>query len=107
MASFKRMVGMVVSAATEKTVLVSVDRLYVHSRIRKICKSQKKFKAHDEFDICHVGTRNGPHTQHNMTLVHSLINARSHPPSANKHTHKVYTRTVTHTHAQMRSTHMR
>jgi small subunit ribosomal protein S17 len=39
----------------DKTVVVSVDRLYRHRLYKKVIKDTKKYKAHDEENACRVG----------------------------------------------------
>ena len=47
--------GRVVSDKMDKTVVVEVDRLYRHTRYKKVVRAVKKYKAHDEENACHVG----------------------------------------------------
>lgn len=47
--------GRVVSDKMDKTVVVEVDRLYRHTRYKKVVRGVKKFKAHDEDNACRVG----------------------------------------------------
>ena len=49
--------GVVVSDKMEKTVVVSVERMVMHSKYRKFLKRRTKVKAHDETNECHVGDR--------------------------------------------------
>ncbi len=49
--------GIVVSDRMEKTVVVSVERMVMHSKYRKFLKRRTKVKAHDETNECHVGDR--------------------------------------------------
>ena len=51
----RTLVGRVVSDKMEKTVVVSVERLYRHRLYRKVVKASKKYKAHDEGNTCHIG----------------------------------------------------
>ncbi len=44
----QKMVGVVVSDAMDKTVVVSVDRLVKHKLYKKYMKRSKKYYAHDE-----------------------------------------------------------
>jgi small subunit ribosomal protein S17 len=41
----------------QKTVVVSVERMVMHPRYRKVLKRRTKVKAHDETNQCHVGDR--------------------------------------------------
>jgi small subunit ribosomal protein S17 len=51
----KTLVGRVVSDKMDKTVVVGVDRLYRHRLYKKVIKSTKKYKAHDEENACGMG----------------------------------------------------
>lgn len=51
----KRLVGQVLSDKMDKTVVVRVERLVRHSRYGKVLRQTKKYKAHDEGNVCHVG----------------------------------------------------
>ena len=50
-------VGQVVGDAMDKTVVVSVVDLKQHPVYKKVVRRNKKFKAHDEKNECHVGDR--------------------------------------------------
>lgn len=47
--------GVVKSDANDKTVLVLVQRTYMHPLYKKIVKKSKKYSAHDENNQCKVG----------------------------------------------------
>jgi len=51
----KRLSGTVVSDAMDKTVVVSVDRFVKHPKYGKYYTVSKKYKAHDEGNIHHIG----------------------------------------------------
>ncbi len=51
----RSMVGTVVSNKMDKTVVVTVERLGRHPLYKKVVKSRKKFKAHDDDNACQVG----------------------------------------------------
>jgi small subunit ribosomal protein S17 len=51
----KRLVGSVVSDKMDKTVVVRVERLGRHPRYGKVLRRAKKYKAHDEGNVCRVG----------------------------------------------------
>lgn len=51
----KRMVGTVVSNKMQKTVVVMVETLRRHSLYQKTVRVRRKFKAHDEKNVCQVG----------------------------------------------------
>jgi small subunit ribosomal protein S17 len=53
----KSQVGVVTSAAMQKTVTVAVDRLVQHPLYKKILRKTSKFLAHDEKGSCKVGDR--------------------------------------------------
>lgn len=53
----KTQVGIVVSAAMQKTVTVEVDRLVRNSLYKKTVRMTSKFLAHDETGVCKVGDR--------------------------------------------------
>jgi small subunit ribosomal protein S17 len=47
--------GVVVSAKAEKTISVSVERIFKHQVYKKIVKRRKKYLAHDENRRCKPG----------------------------------------------------
>lgn len=47
--------GTVISDKMDKTVIVSVERIFQHPLYKKIIKTGKKYKAHDEENKCRVG----------------------------------------------------
>lgn len=47
--------GTVVSNKMDKTVVVSVERKFIHRTFKKVVKRTKKFKCHDEKNECSVG----------------------------------------------------
>jgi len=47
--------GVVVSDAMDKTIVVRVERTYMHPLYRRYLKKSKKFTAHDEQNQCNVG----------------------------------------------------
>ena len=53
----KTMLGTVVSDRMDKTVIVAVERLVQHPLYRKYIRKQKRYKAHDEKNDCHIGDR--------------------------------------------------
>ena len=53
----KRLVGSVVSSKMDKTVVVQVERLVRHRRYGKVLRQSKKYKAHDEENVCRLGDR--------------------------------------------------
>lgn len=53
----KSYIGKVVSNKMDKTVTVSVTRLYQHPLYKKTVKKITKLKAHDKNNYCQVGER--------------------------------------------------
>ena len=51
----KIIMGTVVSNKMDKTVVVSVERKFIHRTFKKVVKRTKKFKCHDEKNECSVG----------------------------------------------------
>jgi len=51
----KRLKGKVVSDKMQKTVVVEVERIKMHPLYKKRYKVHKRYKAHDEREICKVG----------------------------------------------------
>ena len=49
------MQGTVVSDKGDKTVVVRVDRQFIHPLVKKVVRRSKKFAAHDEANACKVG----------------------------------------------------
>lgn len=53
----KKLKGMVVSDAMEKTIVVLVDRYVKHPKYKKYIKKRKKYKVHDEKNEYKKGDR--------------------------------------------------
>lgn len=53
----KTRVGQVVGDAMDKTVVVSIVDLKQHPVYKKVVRRNKKLKAHDEMNECHLGDR--------------------------------------------------
>ena len=51
----RRLEGVVVSNKGEKTVVVQVERKFLHPRYRKTIRSHKKYMAHDAENTCEIG----------------------------------------------------
>jgi small subunit ribosomal protein S17 len=51
----KIITGTVVSNKMDKTVVVSVERKFIHRTFKKVVKRTKKFRCHDEKNECSVG----------------------------------------------------
>jgi small subunit ribosomal protein S17 len=53
----KERVGLVVSNKMDKTVVVAIENRSPHPKYGKIVVKTKKFKAHDEDNLCKEGDR--------------------------------------------------
>ena len=53
----RQVVGTVVSANMNKTVIVKVERLVKHRLYKKYVRRRSKFAAHDEENSCKVGDK--------------------------------------------------
>ena len=51
----KTLQGHVVSNKMDKTVVVQVERKYMHPNFKKVVKSTRKYSAHDEKNECKTG----------------------------------------------------
>ncbi|MEE8127838.1 MAG: 30S ribosomal protein S17 [Nitrospinaceae bacterium] len=51
----KIITGTVVSNKMDKTVVVLVERKFIHRTFKKVVKRTKKFRCHDEKNQCSVG----------------------------------------------------
>lgn len=51
----RRLTGTVVSDKMDKTVVVRVDRVFAHSKFKKVIRRSKKYKCHDEKNECRIG----------------------------------------------------
>ncbi len=47
--------GVVVSDKMEKTIVVKIQRQFMHPVYKKVVRKHKKFKAHDEENQCRIG----------------------------------------------------
>jgi len=54
-ANKKTMMGVVVSNKMDKTVVVKVERRFSHPVFKKVVKTTKKYKVHDEKNECLEG----------------------------------------------------
>lgn len=53
----KRLEGIVTSNKMDKTVVVDVMRYIKHPKYGKFYTVNKKYKAHDENNTCHIGDK--------------------------------------------------
>lgn len=51
----KVITGTVVSNKMDKTVVVEVERKFIHPTFKKVVKRTKKFRCHDEKNQCSIG----------------------------------------------------
>ncbi len=49
------MQGTVVSDKADKTIVVRVDRRFMHALYKKVIRRSKRYTAHDEANACKVG----------------------------------------------------
>jgi small subunit ribosomal protein S17 len=54
-AARRMLTGQVVSDKMDKTVVVLVERTYTHPRLKKVMRTAKKYKVHDEAESSTVG----------------------------------------------------
>lgn len=47
--------GNVISDKMDKTVVVRIERSYTHPLLKKVMRTSKKYKVHDETESAHVG----------------------------------------------------
>ena len=57
MAKRKIRIGQVVSNRMNQTVVVAVETFKVHPLYKKSVRRQKKYKAHDQENVCQVGDK--------------------------------------------------
>ena len=55
--TLKRMLGVVVSTAMDRTAVVAIPRLRMHVRTQRIARQVTRFFCHDEHEVCGVGDR--------------------------------------------------
>lgn len=74
----KRLQGVVTSDKMEKTVVVTVTTTKRHPMYGKVLRLEKKYKAHDEENECHLGDRveiieSKPISRHKRWSVVSIL----------------------------------
>ncbi len=47
--------GVVISDKNDKTVVVKVEKRFMHPKYKKYVKVHKKYSAHDETNACKIG----------------------------------------------------
>lgn len=55
--ALKKLVGVVTSTGMDRTAVVAVPRLKVHSKTRRILKHVTKYFCHDHHEVCGVGDK--------------------------------------------------
>jgi len=53
----RKIVGVVVKDKMDKSVVIEVEKFLKHPRYHKYLKTKKRYKAHDEGNVCRVGDR--------------------------------------------------
>ena len=51
----RTLTGLVISDKMDKTVVVTVERSYIHPLYKKVMRTSKKYKVHDAEEIAKVG----------------------------------------------------
>lgn len=51
----RTLVGEVISDNMQKTITVKVNRSYMHPELKKVIKTSKKYKVHDEQEQANIG----------------------------------------------------
>ncbi|MDR2018984.1 MAG: 30S ribosomal protein S17 [Syntrophobacterales bacterium] len=53
----KKIIGIVIKDKMDKSVVIEVEKFLKHPRYHKYLKMKKKYKAHDEANVCKVGDK--------------------------------------------------
>ncbi len=53
----KNKTGIVIRKSSDKTVIVTVERLVMHPMYRKYIRKRKNFHVHDEKNVCQLGDK--------------------------------------------------
>jgi len=56
-ANKKKMTGIVVKDKMDKTIVVEVEKVLQHPKYHKYLKRKKRYKVHDEKNICKLGDK--------------------------------------------------
>lgn len=51
----RMLTGEVISDKMDKTVVVQVERSYMHPRLKKVMRTSKKYKVHDDAESASIG----------------------------------------------------
>jgi len=70
--------GVVLSNKGEKTVVVQVERKFLHPRYRKTIRSHKKYMAHDAENTCNIGdtvriVESAPISRHKRWVMEAVL----------------------------------
>ena len=73
--------GVVVSDKSDKTIVVRVQRQYIHPLYKKTVRSHKKFMAHDEKNDAHEGdvvqiAEARPMSARKRWILHKIVERR-------------------------------
>ena len=55
--SKRKMIGIVVKDKMNKSIVVEVEKFLKHPKYHKYLKTKKRYKAHDETNVCRVGDK--------------------------------------------------
>lgn len=74
----RRLEGTVVSNGADRTVVVQVERKFLHPRYRKTVRSHKKYMAHDGDNSCNIGdmvriVESAPLSRRKRWMLESII----------------------------------
>jgi small subunit ribosomal protein S17 len=53
----RKIVGVVVKDKMDKSVVIEVEKFLKHPKYHKYLKTKKRYKAHDETNVCKVGDK--------------------------------------------------
>jgi small subunit ribosomal protein S17 len=53
----RKMTGVVVKDKMDKTVVIEVEKFLKHPKYHKYLKTKKRYKAHDEKNVCSIGDK--------------------------------------------------
>ncbi len=78
-ANKRRLEGTVVSNGADKTIVVQVERKFLHPRYRKTVRSHKKYMAHDAENSCNIGdtvriVESAPLSRRKRWRLESIVN---------------------------------
>ncbi len=73
----RRMIGVVTSDKMQKTVVVEIERTYLHRLYKKVVHARRRVMAHDELG-CHLGdhvqiVESRPLSRHKHWVVESIL----------------------------------